>query len=456
MVQVAQLLTFCPPGPRAPGKPAEPLSPGSPLAPCKHSPRSALGRRESFGQCRATHCQDTQHCARGMDAHGAQECSWVPLAAANHEPPHSPALLSRPVPSLRAFPAPPSLLCPLQCPLGHGLPAKGRTEGWDQGLLGWGGESSYPGRDMGVYGVDVPPEAGSPSRPPALTGSPLLPLAPAGPSTTTVSPCMQERGGCEPGGDSTATLPPQPWGLTLSPLGPTAPTSPCKEGTVRCHEGGNTPLPGSPAPKEVPYLVPTLSSVPRQALWERGESCLGEGQLMGWRAEWYVPLARGHLPALGAHLHPASRRGGVRGGSGGHPSWWGHGSAMVVWAGGFVVLCTRGPGSPRSPLAPGSPAPGSPCGGNTRVCSPQQLTSAGSSSRGPNCVPPPCQGTSHAPCTAPGAQSRLPGAITQSGLSISQEGAAAPHKRSSPTSLCHRAVLSPTLSPFSPEAPCMP
>lgn len=33
------------------------------------------------------------------------------------------------------------------------------------------------------------------------------------------------------------------------------------------------------------------------------------------------------------------------------------------WDGGAVVVPTRGPGSPRSPLAPGSPAPGSPCGG---------------------------------------------------------------------------------------------
>lgn len=256
MVQGAHLLTFCPPGPRAPGKPAEPLSPGSPLAPCKHSPRSALGRRESFGQCRATHCQDTQHCARGMDAHGAQECSWVPLAAANHEPPHSPALLSRPVPSLRAFPAPPSLLCPLQCPLGHGLPAKGRTEGWDQGLLGWGGESSYLGRDMGVYGVDVPPEAGSPSRPPALTGSPLLPLAPAGPSTTTVSPCMQERGGCEPGGGQHCHPPPPALGSHLVSFGPHGPDVSLQGGHGEMSRGWEHSPPWLPSPQRGPLPCP--------------------------------------------------------------------------------------------------------------------------------------------------------------------------------------------------------
>lgn len=63
----------------------------------------------------------------------------------------------------------------------------------------------------------------------SLTGSPLLPRAPVGPSTTTVSPCTPKEGEGVSGGASTAALPPtapQPQGLTLSPLGPGAPTSP--------------------------------------------------------------------------------------------------------------------------------------------------------------------------------------------------------------------------------------
>lgn len=39
-------LTFCPPGPRAPGNPVEPFSPCSPLAPCKQK-RGARGRRRA-------------------------------------------------------------------------------------------------------------------------------------------------------------------------------------------------------------------------------------------------------------------------------------------------------------------------------------------------------------------------------------------------------------------------
>lgn len=49
----AQLLTFCPPGPRAPGKPVEPFSPCSPLAPCKQKPRSTQGRKKSSGHSMA-------------------------------------------------------------------------------------------------------------------------------------------------------------------------------------------------------------------------------------------------------------------------------------------------------------------------------------------------------------------------------------------------------------------
>lgn len=70
---------------------------------------------------------------------------------------------------------------------------------------------------------------------------------------------------------------------------------------------------------------------------------------------------------------------------------------LVVGWGGSVVVPTRGPGSPRSPLAPGSPAPGSPCRGKARSCPrpscpwPQLC-----------CVPPPpCQGTSCDPPVLP-------------------------------------------------------
>lgn len=47
-----QLLTFCPPGPRAPGKPVEPFSPCSPLVPCKQRPdqHGAGGRAPAMAQ----------------------------------------------------------------------------------------------------------------------------------------------------------------------------------------------------------------------------------------------------------------------------------------------------------------------------------------------------------------------------------------------------------------------
>lgn len=44
------------------------------------------------------------------------------------------------------------------------------------------------------------------------------------------------------------------------------------------------PAPGSPAPR-VPYLVPTLPPVPRQALQERGEGCSGGGPARGAAGE---------------------------------------------------------------------------------------------------------------------------------------------------------------------------
>lgn len=197
---------------------------------------------------------------------------------------------------------------------------------------------------------------------------------------------------------------PPPQGLTLSPLGPGAPASPCEEGEMVRHckdaQWGagstslETPIPGgvpfsppsSPAPR-VPHLVPTLPPVPRQALQERGEGwsgrdpdrgAAGEGGIYRRPAIPFWPRApiftlreerdvrRGSGMGVPQH-HPTPGTGAalarhpLGAGTGNScPWWWGH-EGLWRGHGGAMAVPTRGPGSPRSPLAPGSPAPGVPC-----------------------------------------------------------------------------------------------
>jgi len=307
----AQLLTFCPPGPRAPGKPVEPFSPCSPLAPCKQKPRSTQGRRETCGTATAwpwwpsdagsgsSPCWGAKHRARvptststwgtGMPPRPGPSPHLQPSVVPKPAPP-SPAQPPSPIPSLQACLAPPCPPCRLPCPSDHALPAKEETQ---RGVRGWGGcldacwdgEDSSPGagtqgsvgwlKERGQCALrrrvpwqqEAPPallagkgvggavlchwgeglqdqtrRAGSCPGPGAgqagpwgggctgeplpistrgmtlrvtrrmgtsLTGSPLLPRAPMGPSTTTVSPCMPKAGGLEVSrGASTAALPP--------------------------------------------------------------------------------------------------------------------------------------------------------------------------------------------------------------------------------------------------------
>lgn len=181
------------------------------------------------------------------------------------------------------------------------------------------------------------------------------------------------------------------------------------------------PLSCSPAPR-VPYLVPTLPPVPRQALWERGEGWSGRVLAGGAAREGgYLLLDHDPLLAPGAHLHPVRikelGKGCLGWGQPQHHPTLGTGSLSPRGCamgfpvpcggdteedavGGAMVVPTRGPGSPRSPLAPGVPAPGAPCRGKMQELFP--VLAAHPS----HAMSPPCQGTPHRTSAVLGAQHR--------------------------------------------------
>lgn len=540
----AQLCTFCPLGPRAPGKPMEPFSPCSPLVPCKQKLRSAQGRRESFSHCMAT-AQPWSPPRPGLAAPLAP-CPWCLLAPAHRAQgchhallPLSIALstaLHDPQPSSSqpgtSFPQPctfsPSMPCSPLSPLSPSVPfrprspCKGGNTGRGQGMrrssdthqsgedrprLGagtWGSVGWL--KEMGQYALQgrVPQQEEAPPAPPrgtgrmgrgrtgtALTGSPLLPRAPGGPSTTTVSPCTpkaEREVGVSREARAAACLStaphPKDSPCLLWVLGPQGP--PVRK--VRCCKdalqgAGSTSQylevhhsPPSSSAHRVPYLVPTLPPVPRQALWGRREGWSGRGPDQGAAGEGgYLLLAHDPLLALGAHLHPARRKGCEKGvWVGGSPAsphprdrcssgaescqgWRREPSCLWLWGhGGTVAVPTRGPGSPRSPLAPGSPAPGAPCQGKARThphrhC-PQLLPALPGT--------PPCQETPHSPHHLSGclAHRKLPCATIQSRLSTLRGRWLQGHSSREAAShlSCYRAAPGPTLSPFRPGAPCMP
>lgn len=137
-----------------------------------------------------------------------------------------------------------------------------------------------------------------------------------------------------------ASLSPHPTeSLTLSPRSPRFPGTPCggqergaQEGItqtrVQLRKGGT-------------YCWPTIPLWPWASILT----------LQGGRDMRRVLGAPQHHPRAGTAATLAQRP--VRHREPSCPWLWGHG--------GTVAVPTRGPGSPRSPLAPGSPAPGAPC-----------------------------------------------------------------------------------------------
>lgn len=179
----AQLLTFCPPGPRAPGKPVEPFSPCSPLTPCKQKPRSAQGRRQSSGHSMATAqpwrpprlapaapLAAKQHATVPTSTStwgtGMPSCSGPSVHRLINSPPWSP---TQQLPALHKPTQPctfsPGMPCSPLSPLSPSVPFRPRSpcktgntrRGQGTGKHSdtcWGGEDTPPqGRVMGVHRV---------------------------------------------------------------------------------------------------------------------------------------------------------------------------------------------------------------------------------------------------------------------------------------------------------------
>lgn len=278
----------------------------------------------------------------------------------------------------------------------------------------------------------------------------------------------------------------------MSPLGPGAPRSPCEEGEMlqRCPAGSRQHLSGHPNTwrciilSPAPHPTESLTLSPRSPRFP-GTPCGGEeryGQEGAWirvqlRKEgtycwptipfWpWAPIftlqegrdarrvfsleAPQHHPTPGTAAALAQRPARAGTISLTVPSY-----EDIV---GTMAVPTRGPGSPRSPLAPGSPAPRAPCQRKARTCShphcPQLLPVL---LRNPL---PPCRGHPTVPTTSLGAWHTggchvPPSRVGSEPSEVRWLQGHSTREAASHLS-CYRAAPGPTLSPFSPGAPCMP